>query len=355
MTLTLIIAVVAGLGAGILAGFMVARSRNRPLDVLLNEVRDVARADHLRRLSIEDADDPTGLARAFNAVIDGVIARRAGVRETGNQVAASAASLAASATELEATMNEQVASTTQVMASAKAISSTGQGLAVTMGEVAGLAQAAAASADQGREDLARMSDAVRHMEEASRSISDKLEVMNSRATNITGVVTTIAKIADQTNLLSLNAAIEAAKAGEAGQGFSIVAREIRRLADKTAVATLDIERMVKEMQTAVATGVMSMEKFSDEVRRAVQDVGQVGTRLTRITEQVHALTPRFESVTQGMDQQSAGAAQISEAMVQLNEATRHTADALRESRQAIDRLQNVAHGLERKVVRPASA
>jgi methyl-accepting chemotaxis protein WspA len=245
-------------------------------------------------------------------------------------------------------MNEQAASTNQVVASARGISSTARDLVATMDEVSGLSKGAATSADEGQAGLARMSDTMRHMEDASRSISEKLEVINSRASNITGVVTAIAKIADQTNLLSLNAAIEAAKAGEAGEGFTVVAREIRRLADQTAVATLDIERMVREMQAAVAAGVMGMEKFSDEVKRSVNEVDKVSSQFTRIIEQVHALTPRFEAVTRGMDTQSTGAGQISESMVQLSEATRHTADGLRESRRAIEQLNAAAQALERE-------
>ena len=81
-------------------------------------------------------------------------------------------------------------------------------------------------------------------------------------------MTTITKVADQTNLLSLNAAIEAEKAGEHGRGFAVVATEIRRLADQTAIASYDIEQLVKEMQSAVSAGVMGMDKFSEEVRGA---------------------------------------------------------------------------------------
>jgi methyl-accepting chemotaxis protein WspA len=265
-------------------------------------------------------------------------------------VTASATALASSSRQLEATINEQAASTNQVVASARGITTTARDLVATMDEVGSLSLAAATSADEGQAGLSRMSHTMRHIEDASRSISDKLEVINGRASTITGVVTTIAKIADQTNLLSLNAAIEAAKAGEAGEGFTVVAREIRRLADQTAVATLDIERIVKEMQAAVAAGVMGMEKFSDEVKRSVEDVGAVGAQFTRIIEQVHALTPRFESVTRGMETQSTGAGQISEAMVQLSEATRHTADGLRESRRAIDQLNVAAQDLERAFV-----
>src|SRR5947207_13543660 len=99
------------------------------------------------------------------------------------------------------------------------------------------------------------------------------------------MVTTITKVADQTNLLSLNAAIEAEKAGEYGRGFSVVAAEIRRLADQTAVATYDIELLVKEIQSAISAGVMGMDKFSEEVGRGIQDVHEVGSQLSRIIDE----------------------------------------------------------------------
>ena len=121
----------------------------------------------------------------------------------------------------------------------------------------------------------------------ARSAS-KLSVISERAGNINLVVTTITKVADQTNLLSINAAIEAEKAGEYGLGFLVVAREIRRLADQTAVATLDIERMVKEMQYSVSAGVMEMDKFSDQVRQGVGEVGHIGEQLGQIISAVQA-------------------------------------------------------------------
>src|SRR6201747_2968174 len=127
-----------------------------------------------------------------------------------------------------------------------------------------------------------MEGTMRRVSEAAGSVSAKLAVLSEKAGNISLVVTTITKVADQTNLLSLNAAIEAEKAGEYGRGFAVVATEIRRLADQTAVATLDIEQMVKEMQSAVAAGVMGMDKFGEQVRRGIGDVHQVGGHLTQI-------------------------------------------------------------------------
>ena len=147
-------------------------------------------------------------------------------------------------------------------------------------------------AGSGQAGLTHMEETMRHVMEAAGSINAKLAVLNEKAGNINQVVTTITKVADQTNLLSLNAAIEAEKAGEYGRGFAVVATEIRRLADQTAVATYDIEQMVKEIQSAVSAGVMGMDKFSEEVRRGMQDVQQVGGQLSQIIQQVQALAPR---------------------------------------------------------------
>ncbi|WP_321813000.1 methyl-accepting chemotaxis protein, partial [Burkholderia sp. BCC1985] len=164
-----------------------------------------------------------------------------------------------------------------------------------------------------------------------------------KALNINQVVATITKVADQTNLLSLNAAIEAEKAGEYGRGFAVVATEIRRLADQTAVATYDIEQTVKEIQSAVSAGVMGMDKFSEEVRRGMLDVQQVGGQLSQIIAEVQTLAPRFQMVNEGMQTQANGAEQITQALSQLSEAAQQTAESLRQSSQAIDDLTLVAN------------
>ena len=192
---------------------------------------------------------------------------------------------------------------------------------------------------------------MRHVMEAAGLINAKLAVLNEKAGNINQVVTTITKVADQTNLLSLNAAIEAEKAGEYGRGFAVVATEIRRLADQTAVATYDIEQMVKDIQSAVSAGVMGMDKFSEEVRRGMQEVQQVGGHLSQVIQQVQALAPRVESVSDGMEAQASGAEQITQALTQLSEAAQQTVDSLRQSGQAIDELNRVAIGLRGGVSR----
>ena len=164
-------------------------------------------------------------------------------------------------------------------------------------------------------------------------------------------MTTITKVADQTNLLSINAAIEAEKAGEYGLGFLVVAREIRRLADMTAVATLDIERMVKEMQYSVSAGVMEMDKFSEQVRKVVGEVAQIGSQLGQIISGTHGLDQRFNQVTEGMRVQSQGAEQIREAMSRLSEAANQTSLSLREFNKATERLRDAVGGMKDEVSR----
>jgi methyl-accepting chemotaxis protein WspA len=180
---------------------------------------------------------------------------------------------------------------------------------------------------------------MRQLAESTSSFGSKLAVISERAANINLAVTTITKVADQTNLLSINAAIEAEKAGEYGRGFLVVAREIRRLADQTGQATLDIERMVKEMQGAVSSGVMEMDRFSDQVRRNVTDVRTIGRSMTDIIGSVDETGRSFGTVREGMRSQAAGAGQISEAMASLSSNAKATADAVREFGRAAEDLQ----------------
>ena len=273
------------------------------------------------------------------------------VQKSGIQVASSATEIAATAKQQEVTVAEQAATTSQISTTATEISATSKELENTMEEVANVAEGTAAYALSGQEGLKRMENTMSQVVEASSSIASKLEILNEKASNINTVVTTINKVADQTNLLSLNAAIEAEKAGEYGFGFSVVAKEIRRLADQTAVATLDIEQMVKEMQSAVSAGVMSMEKFSQQVKVSVNDVIKVSSELAQIIEQVQTLTPRFESVHQSMHFQTQGAEQINHAMMQLNESAQQTVDSLRQSNSAIEKLNDAASNLQHGVTK----
>jgi methyl-accepting chemotaxis protein WspA len=273
------------------------------------------------------------------------------VQRSGIQVTTSATEITASAKQLEATVAEQAAATREVSATSSQITATSRDLLRTMSGASDAVGDAVEQAESGQSELSEMEAAMRELMKATGSISSRLGVISDRASKISTVVTTINKISDQTALLSLNAAIEAEKAGEFGKGFSAVAREVSRLADQTAVATQDIDSVVKEMQSAVSSGVMEMDKFSEEVRRRVGEVNAIASALGRMIEKVQALGPEFETAKEGMNTQTQAAQQINEAMKQLAEAAESTKVLLSEFQQATGQLTGAVQGLQGGVSR----
>ncbi|XGV97159.1 MAG: methyl-accepting chemotaxis protein [Leptolyngbya sp. BL-A-14] len=288
-------------------------------------------------------------AIVFGRFLSKALIRR--IQKSVVQITTSATQIAASGKELEATVAEQLASTNEVTATSHQIAATSKTLVQTMDQVASMAQATAHAANDSQDELGDMEGVMRQLLDATTSISSKLGVMNSKANNINNVVVTITKVADQTSILSLNAAIEAEKAGEYGAGFAVVAREIRRLANQTAVATLEIEQIVKDMQSAVTVGVMEMDKFNKSVTDSVDCVSKISDQIGDVISKVQSLPPRFEQVGQSIEEQSEGAQQISEAMGQLSQASEQTADALRETNNALDQLDDAARGLQAAITR----
>src|SRR5438093_10042995 len=346
-----LLSVGGGLIFALVCGFFLLRAITRPLGRLVS-VLDVMRTGDLSsRLNVDRRDEFGTLAAGFNRMSDELAGLVGQVQQAGVQVNTAGTEIAATAREQQATASEIAATTTEIGATSREITVTSRKLVETMHEVARVADESAMLAAQGQVGLTHMEETMRRVIDAAGSTNGKLAILNEKAGNINQVVTTITKVADQTNLLSLNAAIEAEKAGEYGRGFAVVATEVRRLADQTAVATYDIEQMVKEIQSAVAAGVMGMDKFSEEVRRGMQDVQELGGQLSQVIQQVQALAPRVESVNEGMQAQASGAEQITQALTQLSEAAQQTVDSLRQSGLAIDELNAVAIGLRGGVSR----
>jgi methyl-accepting chemotaxis protein WspA len=340
----------------IILGWYFSRTIAKPLgNKIISIVRvaeRIAEGDLTTSVRVSDSPDEIGrLQSAFYNMTRKLNSLIRQVQHSGIQITSSTTQIAASGKQLEATVTQQVASTNQVVATAKQIAATASELVVTMEQVKELSHQTTIAAGNGQQDLLGMEETMRQLSQGTSSIAAKLGAIGEKANRIDGIVTTITKVADRTNLLSLNAAIEAEKAGEYGSGFAVVAREIRRLAASTAIATLDIEQMVKDMQSAVSTGVMEMDKFTKEVARAVENIQVIGAQMSEIIERVQSLTPRFESVSQGMEGQSEGARQISAAMVQLSEASGQTAQALSDTNRAIEQLNDAARGLQGEIAR----
>jgi methyl-accepting chemotaxis protein WspA len=337
--------------ATVLVGRFQSSAVTQPLNRLVASLERMRGGDFTQRLTLERSDEFGVLGDGLNRLADDLSELVGQVQRSGIQVNTTATQIAATAREQQSTATEIAATTAEIGATSKEISATSKELVKTMNEVNHVSEETANLAGSGQTAIGRMESTMRQIMDASGSITGKLAVLSEKTTNINSVVTTITKVADQTNLLSLNAAIEAEKAGEYGLGFAVVAMEIRRLADQTAVATYDIEKMVKEMQSAVAAGVMGMDKFSEEVRRGVEEIRQVSTQLAQIIHQVQTLTPRFQTVNEGMHAQATGAQQISETLTQLSEAAHQTAESLRQSNLAIEQLNGAARGLQTSVAR----
>lgn len=349
--LDVVIGFTAALALTAVLGYLLLRSITQPLSRLLGTTEVLSKGDFTQRIDLARRDEFGALADSFDRMITEISALVDQVQKSAIQVGTSVTEIVATANEQQATATEVAATTTEIGATSKEISATSKELVGTMNEVSAVAEQTANLAGNGQAGVARMEATMRQVAEAATSINAKLVVLNEKAANINQVVTTITKVADQTNLLSLNAAIEAEKAGDAGRGFAVVATEIRRLADQTSVATYDIEQTVKEIQSAVAAGVMGMEKFSEEVRRGLAEVQQVGDQLSQIIHQVQALAPRCVAVSEGMQAQSTGAEQISDALAQLTEASQQTVQSLRQSNDAIGGLNSVANALRSAIGR----
>ena len=335
----------------LVTGYWLFKAVTVPMARLV-DVLDIMRTGNLaQRLNLRRSDEFGTLENGFNRMAEELTSLVSQAQKSSLQVTTSVTEIAATSKEQQATASETAATTTEIGATSREIFATSRDLLRTMNEVAGVAEQSATLAGASQSGLTRMEDTMRSVMEAAGSVNAKLSILNEKAVNINQVVATITKVADQTNLLSLNAAIEAEKAGEYGRGFAVVATEIRRLADQTAVATYDIEQTVKEIQSAVSAGVMGLDKFSEEVRRGMRDVQQVGGQLSQIINEVQTLAPRFQLVNEGMQTQATSAEQINQALSQLSEAAQQTAESLRQSSQAIDDLTLVANQLRTGVSR----
>jgi methyl-accepting chemotaxis protein WspA len=361
-----------GLAVGVVV--IVTRNITRPLERVVNLTTDIATGkvkeafDRLKGgefrefLSDEDGDGHArtrdeicqliGSVSTMTESLNGLLVK---VMQACNQVAGNATQTAAAVREVEAAVSEQAASTNEVSATSKEIYATVEELARTMASVMKMASDAAHTARGGVSNLEGIRSAIDGLLSSSAAVASTFESINERTTNIDKVITTITKVANRTNLLSLNAAIEAEKAGEKAGGFSVVALEVRRLADQTAVAALDIEKQIREVQQAVRDGVSSVESYARQTQASSAAVTELSSGLGQVIEGTTKLGPQFEAVNSGMQMQSQGAGQIAAAMVNLGEAAGQTKASMTEFRKVAVDLHNAVRELQAEVGRFSTA
>ena len=320
--------------------------------IAIGATEQIAQGDLTQNIEVENDETELGqLLKAFHIMTQKLNSLIRQVQQSGIQVTGSVTSIVASSKQLEATVTQQSSTTNKVAFTAKQIAAASSQLVRTINQVESKSQTTANSAFDSQKDLMQMQKSMNKLVEATNIISDKLGALGEKANNINNIITTIVKVADQTNLLSLNAAIEAEKAGEYGKGFSVVAREISRLADQTSVATLEIENTLEDMQGAVSSGVEEMNKFTQQVREIVEFVGGISPKLESVISEVQSLTPQFKQVSKSIEFQSQEASQISDSMRQLTEDSSQIVEVIRDINDAMDQLDVATQNLRLEISR----
>ena len=343
-------ALVVGL-PGVLAALWLARSIAAPVRQSLAVAESIAEGDLTAAVPSGGDDEVGRLLGAFGRMtrsLGGLIGR---IQSAGEQLSHVESEASGALAQQDRVIRNFSGSATEISTAVAEISATSEKLLEATSDVTQAAREAARVADEGRGGLESMTASMKHLDDTMNAFTRKLATISQRAAGITSVVTAIAKVADQTNLLSVNATIEAEKAGESGRGFRIVAQEIRRLADQTALATKDIERMVRDMQAAVSSGTMEMDRFRNEVSQRIAEVADVSATLGRIIEPVQSVTRSLEHVHEGMQTQSQGARQIRDAMDSLRDGAGDSAASMAVFTATLDELRRSIAALNAEAAR----
>jgi len=324
----------------------------KPMGNLTVAANSVADGNLLVKIDADGSESEVGiLSRSINNMTASLREQTIKIREAVDTLNATANSIVSASSQQEDAMKGLEGNVAQVGVSSRQISATSQELARTMDGVKKAAEEADRLANAGQASLSGLQSAIQTLSQGTDIISEKLTLIHQKAERIDSVIATITKISDQTNLLSLNAAIEAEKAGEYGRGFSVVAREIGRLANETAISTLDISDIINEMQASVVDGVKEMSHFREGVVHGVRSADDATMQFSQIIAKVAHLSPAFDKVNEGMHFQSLGSQQISEAMADLNQSAVQMTSSLSQFKAVTDQLNFAANRLSDTVSR----
>ena len=200
-------------------------------------------------------------------------------------------------------------------------------------------------AEAGAQVVEKAVHSIEQVHQMSLELKDDMAQLNEHAQDITRIMNVISDIADQTNLLALNAAIEAARAGEAGRGFAVVADEVRKLAEKTMASTNDVGNAIKAIQESTAKSMTGVEQSVARIGEATELASQSGAALQEIVATVEATADQVNAIATASEEQSAASEEINQSIVQVNDMSRQTAEAMAEAAKAVSDLAAQAQGL----------
>jgi methyl-accepting chemotaxis protein len=323
----------------------------RALHGLVGRLKDISEGegDLTRRVDQQRRDELGTLGKWFNAFVRQVHDIVRAVSNSTIEVASAATEVSASARQQEQVVQEYGDSTNRAATAVQEVSATIHELTRALADVNDVARRTGHKAAAGQERLAGLDAVMGRLSESTDGIGSRVGRIHDSVKKINLATNTIVSVADQTNLLSVNAALEAEKAGEAGSGFRVVAREVRRLAEHTAKATLQIEEIVTGIHDSVSSGVSEMACFREAVQGGIREIANVAGDFGEIATDITNLTSRFADVNETMAEQVIGADQIRDSIASINHGAQQILASLREFSSATDQLQHVARRLRGQV------
>ncbi|SNB46527.1 methyl-accepting chemotaxis protein [Geobacter sp. DSM 9736] len=347
---SMLLAIVTGIVVASLAGatisFFIVRSLIRSTKSLADASASIAAGDLAARASVDSQDEMGEIAGSFNdmaGAFAGVIGK---IKVSAEKVAAAASQLSSSAEKMATGAEEVAAQAGTVATAGEEMAATSQEIAHNCGLAAEGSQRSDSAATSG---AAVVKETVNLMDRIARRVKDSAQTVDSlgtRSDQIGVIVGTIEDIADQTNLLALNAAIEAARAGEQGRGFAVVADEVRALAERTTKATKEISEMIKAIQQETKGAVAAMNEGVKDVERGTEEAAKSGVALQDILEQINSVTIQVSQIATAAEQQTATTGEISNNMQQITAVVQETARGAQESASAAQQLAGLAEELQ---------
>ena len=272
-------------------------------------------------------------------------------REGVQNITASTGEILAATSEQASTASEQAAAVTQTMSTVDQARQTAQQAAQRAGQVAESTKTTSAEADQGAKAVRETMSGVNRIKEQVETIAENILVLSEQTQQIGEINETVNDIADQSNLLALNASIEAARAGEAGKGFTVVAGEVRSLAEQSRQATAKIKDILSEIQKSTNTAVMVTEEGIKRADSGVAKARKAGEAIDTINENVRQVTATVQQIAASSREQLAGMDQIAGAMENINQATVQTEQGTQQVEEAAQQLNALAGQLNAIVQR----
>lgn len=342
--------IVAGIAIalGLLVAALVARGIVRPIRVAVDAMRDIAagEGDLTRRLEEHGRNEVAELGQAFNQFAEKVRRLVSEVAGSTSQVAAAAEEMSAITDEFNRDVAQQRHEIEQVATAMNEMTATVQDVARNAAQAAASAQAADREAQQGQQVVHETVSSIESVSVEVEHTASAIQRLEADSQSISAVLEVIRGVAEQTNLLALNAAIEAARAGEQGRGFAVVADEVRTLASRTQQSTLEIQQVIEQLQSGARNAAEVMHRGRAQVDSSVLQAQQAGSSLTSITIAVASISDMNTQIASAAEQQSAVSDEISQNVVNINQVADRVTESASQTAQASSQLAHLAAGLQ---------